>query len=75
MNFWHRVRTTFARLLLAGWGIFCFAQQVLAQEEEAAPKVKSYGLSYLLVGLMIALGLLLVLRPSLRHKEFRPPAE
>lgn len=75
MRFRDHIRSIFTRLTLGSLVLLMFAQQVLAQDEDTTPKVKSYGLPYLLVGLMMVLGFMLVLRPSMRHKEFRPPAE
>jgi hypothetical protein len=75
MNFWRHVRLIFTRGILASFAVLMCAQQVLAIEEAEGPKVKSYALPYLLVGLMIIFGLSLALRPSLRQKEFRPPTE
>ena len=75
MNFWHRIRSTFTRVMLASLGVLMFAQQVLAQDEDTGPKVKNYAMPYLLVALMMILGFTLALRPSMRHKEFRPPTE
>jgi hypothetical protein len=75
MNFRDHLRSAFTRVMLASLGLLIFAQQVLAQDEDAGPKAKSYGLPYFLVVLMLLLGFMLVLRPSMRQKEFRPPAE
>ena len=65
----------FSRLFLAMLGFSLMAQQALAQEEASGPKVKSYALPYLLVALMLILGFTLTLRPSMRHKEFRPKVD
>lgn len=69
-------RVATQRLMLLIALLTMFVGEAWAQlPQKPAPADKNYGAAYGVVLLLILLGLLLVLRPSMRSKEFRPPME